>query len=206
MRILAISDMHGNEKALKRVLTLGKKVDLLIIAGDLTILGRQMHELLNRFNSLKKPVLMITGNHEDERQMKHICSQHKYLYFMNNKIMKIDGKLFYGYDTNGFMHTDKYFERDSRKFVKAIKKETKRITNIFSSPKTILISHAPVYGTKSDMIGKRHCGNKSVREFCIKNKINYCFCGHIHEAARTVDKLGKTIVVNPGAYGMMFEI
>ena len=100
MRIIAISDLHGNEKALKRVLSVGKKVDLILLAGDLTILGRQMHELLNKFNSLKKPVLIITGNHEDEKQMKHLCNLHKYLYFMNNKVLKLDNKLFYGYDTN----------------------------------------------------------------------------------------------------------
>ncbi|MFH1439334.1 MAG: metallophosphoesterase [Candidatus Woesearchaeota archaeon] len=214
MRILAISDIHGSHKALKKLKISAKKADLVIIAGDFTIFQNHIEQIMKNINSWKKKVLLITGNHENHNTVKRLCQNYSNIYFMNNKIMKINNNsntmLIYGYDTDGFNFRDKLFERDSLKFVKAIKKinqSKKAARNIRAKEsKTILISHAPVYGTKTDKVMDEHCGNKSVKEFCIKNKINYCFCGHIHEASHTIDRLGKTIVVNPGPYGMMFEI
>lgn len=220
MRILVVSDIHGSHKALERLEKLAKKADLIIITGDFTILSNHIEHIMKQFNSLKKKVLIITGNHENPNKVKILCDKFSNLYFMNNKIFQINNLLFYGYSTNGFSFRDTSFERDSHKFVVAIKKAESKIKN--NKPKssltknsknqsskqlkTILISHAPPFGTKADKIMDEHCGNKSVREVCIKHDINYCFSGHIHEGAHTVDKLKKTIVVNPGPYGMVFEI
>ena len=223
MRVLAVSDIHGSQTALKKVIKTSKKVDLVIVAGDFTIFGNHMEQIMRKLNSMKKKTLLITGNHETLGHVRSLCKKFKYLYFMDNKIMKLNKTLIYGYNSNGFSFRDRQFEKDSKKFVNAIKEEEKKLnkymkklkqkkskklklTPKIKELKTILISHAPVYKTKSDKIMDEHCGSKSVRDFCIKNKINYCFCGHIHEAGHTVDKLKKTIVVNPGPYGMVFEI
>lgn len=202
MRILTVSDIHGSHKALERLEKSAKKADLIIVTGDFTILSNHIEPIMKRFNALKKKVMIITGNHENSNKVKLLCNQLTNLYFMNNKIFQINNLLIYGYNTNGFSFKDERFERDSLKLVSAIKKLKKRGAPL----KTILISHAPPFGTKADKIMDEHCGSKSVRDFCIKHDINYCFCGHIHEGAHTVDKLKKTIVVNPGPYGMMFEI
>ena len=228
MRILAISDIHGSQKAQKRLKNTSKKVDLILIAGDITVFGSHIEDIMKKINYLNKKTLLITGNHEIPSQVRKLTKRFRNIYFMNNKVMKINGLMIYGYDTNGFSFKDRIFEKDSKKFVKAIKEEEKRIRglkkkeiikaksklktknpkikNKIKEFKTILISHAPPYKTKCDKIMDEHCGSKSVREFCIKQQINYCFCGHLHEAGHTVDKLKKTIVVNPGPYGMVFEI
>lgn len=211
MRILVVSDIHGSHKALERLEKLAKKADLIIITGDFTILSNHIEHIMKQFNSLKKKALIITGNHENSNKVKILCDKFSNLYFMNNKIFQINNLLIYGYSTNGFSFKDIHFERDSHKFVVAIKKAERKIRNNKNKQshqqiKTIFISHAPPFGTKADKIMDEHCGNKSVRDFCIKHDINYCFCGHIHEGAHTVDKLKKTIVVNPGPYGMVFEI
>ena len=225
MRVLAVADIHGNQKAIEKVKKKAKKVDLVIMGGDFTIFGNHMEQIMRKLNAMTKKTLVITGNHETESKVRTLCKKFKNLYFMNNKIMKINNILIYGYDTNGFSFRDRPFEKDSKKFVKAIKKERavlkktnkKRKDKIkladakYKKPKiqilkTIFISHAPAYKTKADKIMDEHCGSKSVRDFCIKNKIDYCFCGHIHEGSHTVDKVKNTIVVNSGPYGMVFEI
>jgi uncharacterized protein len=220
MRILAISDIHGSSNALKKLKKSSSKVDLIIIAGDITVFGNHIEEIMKKINSWNKKTLLITGNHEIPAQISKLVKKFKNIHFMNNKIMKIKNLLIYGYDTNGFSFKDSIFEKESKKFVKAIKEEHKKLKNkqkaiktkankikkTTNTIKTILISHAPPYGTKADKIMDEHCGSKSVRDFCKKNNITYCFCGHLHEASHTVDKLKKTIVVNPGPYGMTFEI
>ena len=46
--------------------------------------------------------------------------------------------------------------------------------------------------------GDVHVGSTAVREFLEEAQPDICLCGHIHEA-RAVDRVGRTVVVNPGA-------
>ena len=43
-----------------------------------------------------------------------------------------------------------------------------------------------------------HVGSTAVREFIEEAQPDICLCGHIHES-RAVDRIGRTVVVNPGA-------
>jgi Icc-related predicted phosphoesterase len=101
-----------------------------------------------------------------------------------------------GYGGGGFSFIDKKFEKIAKRFKKLIKKDDK----------IILVSHAPPYGTKVDMIGREHCGNKSIRKFVDKEKPDLVICGHLHECAGKEDKIGKTRIVNPSYKGKVIEI
>ena len=66
-------------------------------------------------------------------------------------------------------------------------------------PHSVLVSHNPPKDTACDVIpGGIHVGSTAVREFLEEAQPDICLCGHIHEA-RAVDRVGRTIVVNPGA-------
>ena len=66
-------------------------------------------------------------------------------------------------------------------------------------PHTVLVSHNPPKDSACDVIpGNIHVGSTAVREFLEEAQPDVCLCGHIHEA-RAVDRVGRTIVVNPGA-------
>jgi Icc-related predicted phosphoesterase len=52
----------------------------------------------------------------------------------------------------------------------------------------------------------RHVGNKDFRSFIERIKPNLVICGHIHETAEKKDKIGKTIVINPGWEGVVVEL
>ncbi len=65
-------------------------------------------------------------------------------------------------------------------------------------PKSVLISHNPPKDTLCDDIGNNvHVGSVAVRDFILEHQPDVCICGHIHEA-RGIDRLGRTLVVNPG--------
>lgn len=66
------------------------------------------------------------------------------------------------------------------------------------SSKTILVSHNPPKDTLCDVLPDgAHVGSTAVREFIEEAQPDICLCGHIHEA-RAIDRVGRTIVVNPG--------
>ena len=65
-RILAVGDIHGDSGLVKRLAKKAEqeKVDLVIFAGDITLGNKEMKNIISPFQKIKKPVLMIPGNHE----------------------------------------------------------------------------------------------------------------------------------------------
>ena len=75
---------------------------------------------------------------------------------------------------------------------------------------TLFVTHAPPYGTKTDLLPSGdHAGSTSIRKIIEEFQPTLNVCGHIHES-RGVDKIGKTKVVNPGelseGYGCLIDI
>jgi hypothetical protein len=65
----------------------------------------------------------------------------------------------------------------------------------------VLASHQPPVDTLVDRVHSGlHVGSESVRRFIEDRQPLVCFTGHIHEG-RGVDRLGRTMVVNPGPAG-----
>jgi len=73
--------------------------------------------------------------------------------------------------------------------------------------RVIFVSHNVPYNTKLDLVNSKdahkkakgkHLGSKLVRRTIEKYKPFLYFGGHVHESSG-LDKLGKTILVNPGA-------
>ncbi len=200
MKILAFVDMHGSSKALKilKRKTTKFKPDIIICAGDLTIFGNLMHELLAQLNKLKKQILIVHGNHEPWLQLKQLCSKFKKIRYLHKKIIFVKDILFIGYGGGGFSYTDKEFECWTRQIQPRLKK-CKRI---------IFIAHAPPYGTKADLVLDGHCGNKSYKKFILRNKekIKLVISGHIHETSGVSESMGPIKIINPGAYGTIIDI
>ena len=76
----------------------------------------------------------------------------------------------------------------------------------YQDEKVILVTHGPPSGTKIDLLEKRQVGNYDYRKFIERIKAKLMICGHIHETAGVQDKVGKTIVINPGWEGMVIEL
>lgn len=64
----------------------------------------------------------------------------------------------------------------------------------------VLSVHTPPHDTLCDIVGDGiHVGSSAVRDFILDAQPDVCLCGHIHES-RAVDRLGRTVLVNPGAF------
>lgn len=65
-------------------------------------------------------------------------------------------------------------------------------------PHLLLAVHNPPFGTAVDKVrGGISVGSRTVRKFIEDVQPEVCLTGHIHEA-RAVDKIGRTVIVNPG--------
>jgi putative phosphoesterase len=193
MRILAFVDTHGNLKALDKIKALSKKADILVCAGDISIFENNLDGLLAKLDKLNKPVLIISGNHEDAADLSALTSFSNNLIDIDKKTYTKDKFLFLGYGGGGFSMVDKEFEKKAKKFDEILKKNKDK--------KIILVTHAPPYKTKLDKIMGEPCGNKSIKNFILKAKPDLVISGHLHENAGKKDKIGRTRLLNPGPFG-----
>ena len=65
MKILVISDIHGNAEALRAVLAAESDADYSLFLGDALLSGPQANETMALLNELELDVA-IMGNHDDE--------------------------------------------------------------------------------------------------------------------------------------------
>ena len=198
MKIFAFVDVHGNKKIIDDIIKNVKKndPDLLICLGDLSEFGQKSEELLEKFRILNKPMLIIPGNH-DEYELKKAAKKFDFCIYLHKGAYKVNNIIFFGYGGGGFSFEEPELEFIAKKFKSELKKEDK----------IIILSHAPVYGTKTDyMDGLGHRGNRSLLKIIKEIKPMLVLCGHFHENAGKTDKVDSTIILNPGPSGKFIEI
>ena len=198
MKILAASDIHGDINLVKTLAEKAEKanVDLVVLCGDLTFSEQSTAGIIGPFVKRNKKVLLIPGNHETDEEISRICKDNKNIINIHKGVYEKDGYLFFGYGGGGFSKEDPRFERTSLKFKKEMEK----------GKKIILITHAPIYNTKLDLLNGEHIGNKSTRRFIDDVQPELVICGHLHENEMITDYIKKTKIVNPGYEGMIIKI
>ncbi len=190
MRILSFVDMHGSVNAFKKIKEKAENSDIIICAGDFSVWGKAQESILRQFNSLKKPFIIIPGNHESDAELKSFCREFKNLSYAHKRLLKVDDFLIIGYGGGGFSQREEGFED----FVEDVKEELK-------NKKIILVTHGPPYGTEVDKINSDYKGCKSFKKFIDKYNPLIHICGHLHETWGKKQLYNNTLILNPGPVG-----
>jgi len=199
MRILAFTDFHASIRALKKVRdkVLKFKPDLALCCGDLTVFEQNIVAVMAFLASLPVKILVIHGNHEEEKIVATLAARYSNIVFLHKKTFVYDDVLFVGYGGLGFVKRDPIFD----KFAQSIDKKLK------SAKRVVLMTHQPPFGTKLDKIYNSYVGNESFTKFIKKHKNTIlALSGHIHETFGRKDMLGNTAVLNPGPEGVLIEL
>lgn len=198
MKILFFVDTHGSEQYHREIISKAKNVDLVVCAGDFTIFESNMPLLLRMFDSVGKPFIFIHSNHETSAALMASCQSLRNVKFIYNSHFVKDNILFFCYGGGGFSITDNNFDVIAENFIKTKQKD-------FPNHKLILVTHQPPHNTNLDNIGS-HVGNINFRKFIERHQPLYAVSGHIHETFGVEDKIGKTILFNPGPVGRIIEV
>jgi len=198
MKIFAFTDVHANINALKKIRDklLKEKPDLIICCGDLSFFGNGLDASARLINSFGIQTLIIPGNHESEKDIELLCKKYNNLKNIHKTFLIYDDILFYGFGTGGFS----FVEPELEKQIPKLKEEISKFKRF------IFVTHAPIYGTKLDIIRNKHLGCKSSRELINIYSPELCLCGHFHEAERKKDKIKNCLIINPGKFGMIIKI
>ncbi|MBN1645737.1 metallophosphoesterase family protein [Candidatus Woesearchaeota archaeon] len=194
MQILAFTDNHGDKNAYAKIKEKAVKADIILCGGDFTIFEHEWQDHARLINSLGKLVLLIHGNHESETLCQKMANDFQNIHFLHNRVFKIKNLMFFGWGGGGF--SDYYPD-----FEKAVREKQKHFDKEF-----VLLTHAPPYNTNIDLVGRQHVGSKSFSKFIAKHQPRLALSGHLHENFKKVDKIGNTIIMNPGPQGTVIKI
>ncbi|MHA1349148.1 MAG: metallophosphoesterase [Candidatus Odinarchaeia archaeon] len=197
MRLLILSDIHGNIDVTKHFYKFSEEIDLVVICGDLTHFGsiELAEDILKPLLNLGT-VLFVPGNCDarslSEWSIPGVVNLHGSAYVHHDySFIGVGGSNPTPFDTMFELS-----EIDIEILLRAGLKKLTEISNEFS--KLFLVTHTPPYGCKLDL-SKRgvHAGSRAIRKFIEEYSPVIALAGHIHEG-RGVDKIGETLVLNPG--------
>jgi uncharacterized protein len=191
MKILAISDPHGDYSKIKKMIERAGDFDLAVIVGDITNFGpdEKVRELMELFD---KPVIAIPGN----------CDQRSILKALDaSKAVNLHGKTelrgeirFIGLGGSNPTPFNTPFELSEEEIEKALEGMVCSAEKAEDCGTIVLLTHAPPHGTR-DKLPFGHVGSTAISKFV--DRVDLIVCGHIHEA-KGIEKVGKTVVINPG--------
>lgn len=197
MKILAIADTHADTNLVKKIANTAKKekVDLVIMAGDLTWFDEEQKDLVGPIAEHSE-VLIIHGNHETHETAKNFEKVYKNVKQIHKTNVIKNEIGFFGSGT-----TDWGFYEDAEVVYEEIKEAHNGLEKI---TKKILVSHCPPEGSAIEMLG--FPGSRGVRKAIDEFKPDFMICGHIHEGGGLIEKIGKTKVINASRTPTIFEI
>ncbi|WP_457741858.1 metallophosphoesterase family protein [Thermococcus sp.] len=190
MRIVAISDIHGNLKTVRRLVeSLNQEFDALLVAGDITHFSgaESARKVLEPLLEAGIKIVAVHGNCDGmdvpELLEKLGISAH------DNRV-KIGKTGIVGIGGSNITPFHTVWELSEH--------EIRGILERNYQKGDLILSHVPPHGTKADLTHSGlHAGSKALREFIEERLPPIVVAGHIHEA-RSIDKVGETLVVNPG--------
>ena len=197
MKILIFSDVHGDVRALERIVA--TPADLYIAGGDLATFGKGLDRCGPPLQPLGEKLWVLPGNHETHEASRAFCQRYGFVDF--HRQVKPLGATHWaglGYSNITPFRTPGEYSEDE--IAKALAE--------LEGPKPLyLVVHFPPHNTTLDEFSPgKHAGSSMLREWVERVQPAYLFCGHIHEAAGLSERLGATQCISLGKQGYLFEL
>ncbi|MGB9929911.1 MAG: metallophosphoesterase [Methanosarcina sp.] len=191
MKILAMSDPHGDYSKIKKIAEKAGTFDLVVIVGDLTNFGpdEKVNELVEMFD---KPLYAIPGNCDQKSIIKALEASKAIN--LHGKAEQIDKIRFIGLGGSNPTPFNTPFELSEEEIEKVLEGMVCAAEKAENCGTIVLLTHAPPHGAR-DELPFGHVGSTAIQKFL--DRVDLIICGHIHEA-KGIDTLGKTTIVNPG--------
>lgn len=198
MKILALSDVHGDKHLIKEMAEKAakNKVDLVLLAGDFIAPDGSMEGLVGPFKAKGIEVGVIPGNHEGMADVNFLVEKYGAKNMHGYVMKKGDVGIFgCGYSNIGIHQLS---EEDVFMTLKRAHDSLKDVK------KKIMVTHTH---PEDSLIGLGvFPGSDGIRKALEELKPNLHLCGHVHESDGIEEVIGKTKVVNVGRKGKIIEI
>lgn len=209
MKILALSDVHGDRTFIRQMAEKGakEKVDLVILAGDLADNNGKVDGLIGPFKEKGLEVAILPGNHEGLAEIGFLSEKygaknlHGYAFRKGNV-----GIFGCGYaDVGVHQLDDEDFFATLKKAHDSLLDDKDLLKNKKGIQKKLMVTHLQ---PNDCIIGLKMAGwgSSGVRRAIEELKPDVHICGHVHETHGIEEMIGKTKVINVGKTGKIIEL
>lgn len=194
MRLLCLTDLHGRQDCLERILADAGRVDLVLLGGDITHFGSpaDAEALVCFAQQSGAPVWAVAGNCDSpaiERRLAELGVS------LHGRGVVEGGVGLHGLSAMPPWRDDMYQFTEEELFATLQAGHAQ----VAGAEHRVVLSHAPPHGTRLDRTHfYQHVGSKALRRFIEETYPALVLCGHIHES-RNVEPLGVTVAANCGA-------
>ncbi len=196
MRILCLSDIHGEGAGLEGALSASADAGVVALLGDITHLGgaAEAEAVVAPLVAPGRRVLAVPGNMDGEKARAWMEEQGLSIH---GRGVIVDGVGFFGLGggTPSPFHTPFEIEAEEARALLARGRAA-----VAGAAFAVLLSHAPPRGTRLDKgFAGMHIGSGPVREALRAGGIGLCLCGHVHESPGE-EIVDGTLCVNLGPF------
>jgi uncharacterized protein len=197
VKILIFSDVHGDLRALERIVA--QPADLYIAAGDLATFGKGLERCGQVLAPLRERLWVLPGNHETHDATQEFCARHGFVDF-HRQVRELNGTKWAGLGYSNITPFNTPGEYSEEQIAEAL-------AAFDGIERLYLVVHFPPYNTTLDEFAPgKHAGSPTLRVWVERAKPAFLFCGHIHETAGKSEMLGSTRCINVGKQGYTVEI
>ena len=197
MKILALSDIHGDKHLAKEMAekAFQEQVDLVVLAGDLVDSENSVEGIVGPFRAKGLEVGVLPGNHEGMAEIGFLVEKYGAKNLHGYTFKKGEVGIFgCGYSNIGIHQLS---EED---VFKTLKKAHDSLTDV---KKKIMITHTH---PENSIIGLGiFPGSGGIRKAINTFNPEVHICGHVHESEGIEERIGSTRVINVGRKGKIFE-
>lgn len=199
LKILAASDLHGNEKQIRKLAEKAEKekVDLVVLCGDLTGWA-ETKNIIKPFKDKNKRVLIIPGNWDSFATTDFLATMYG-VRNIHGYSVQYENIGFFG--AGGAESSPGPGLISEKEMMETLEKAHSGLKGI---EKKIMVTHMHPAKSLSEFSGIP--GSKAITEAIKKFKPDFLLHGHIHEAAGMEEKIGNTKIINVGKEGKIIEI
>ena len=193
MRIIAFGDIHMDTGEAANIPGIDS-ADFIIITGDITNYGFKpdAEAVLNRLLAVNSSILGVAGNLDQPDVARYLEDIGISLHGSGRLVDGLGIMGMGGSNYTPFNTPYEFSEQELAAFLAA------GFARIADAKDFLLVSHTPPVQTNTDRLANgNHVGSRAVRAFIEEKQPLLCLTGHIHES-RGQDKIGRTLVLNPG--------
>ena len=196
MKILVFSDIHGDYRALERLMEID--ADYYFAAGDLTSWARGLDGCGEILRRRAERAYVLPGNHESAAATSALCRKFGLHHFHGESFEAS------GFHIAGMGYSNPTPFNTPGEYSEAELGE--RLARFGDLKPLVLICHCPPYGTPLDRVRDGvHIGSHAVARFIDEHQPEVFCSGHVHEAAGVEAMLARTRGFSAGPKGRLID-
>ncbi len=200
MRLLLFSDLHADASAARRLVGLARVVDVVVGAGDLGNVRRNLGVCVDVLKAIDKPVVLVAGNNETTEELAEACRGWPGAHVLHGTSVTLAGVVFFG--LGGGVPVTPF---GSWSYDFSEEQACVLLADICPTG-CVLVSHSPPKGAVDVSSRGQSLGSEAVRETIMRVRPSLVVCGHIHACAGERATIGATPVVNAGPDGVEWVV